>query len=162
MSKALQEGYKDFKKDIARAKKTELAVASIIEKRLNCKAIEFRDDNKYDIAFERNSDGSVFTVEVKEDFGAHRTGNIAVEYSCRGKDSGVLVSNSDYYLYRVHTSSGIKHFIMRTPVLKRSIEDKEYFRTVNGGDEGSNSLCYLFKIATIERISLNLHTENSN
>jgi len=155
---ALQEGYKDFHKDLSRAIETERHVALIIAKALSCEAIEFRNDNKYDVAFKRNKDGSIFTVEIKEDFGANRTGNIAIEYSCRGKDSGITVSQADFYLYKVHTSSGIKHFMMRTETLKRAIREKKFFRSVNGGDKGSNSLCYLFKVFEIEKISKNIYT----
>jgi hypothetical protein len=47
----------------------------------------------------------------------------------------------------VHTKEGIRFVLHKTEELKRMIADKEYFRIVNGGDKGSNSMNYLFKYA---------------
>ncbi len=147
-------GYKkknDFKGDLQRANVTEKEIATIIESAWACKAIEFRNDNKYDIKFQDSTD--TFTVEVKEDFTCKRTGNIGVEYSCRGKDSGIRVSQADYYCYRAHTEDGTIDLLMETKNIKRLIENKVYHRTVNGGDTGSNSLNYLFHLSDIKSIS---------
>lgn len=38
-------------------------------------------------------------IEVKTDFLAQETGNIALEYESRGKPSGIAVTESDYYAY---------------------------------------------------------------
>lgn len=38
-------------------------------------------------------------IEVKMDKIAHRTGNIAIEYECRGKPSGIAVTEAEYYAY---------------------------------------------------------------
>ena len=38
-------------------------------------------------------------IEIKTDFIAHKTGNIAVEYQCRGKPSGIATTQADYYAY---------------------------------------------------------------
>lgn len=42
------------------------------------------------------------TVEVKEDEKAFLTGNNALEFECNGKDSGIFVSKSHFYVYVVH------------------------------------------------------------
>ena len=74
------------------------------------------------------------------------TGNVAVEYSCRGKLSGISTSEADFYIYKLETRDKGIHYIMhKVSDLKQMIERKEYFREVNGGDRGSNSLNYLFK-----------------
>lgn len=62
-------------------------------------------DNKFDIDLQ---DGLVAEmqflhilgnckVEIKNDFHIDRTGNIAIEYECRGKPSGISVTEADWY-----------------------------------------------------------------
>ena len=46
--------------------------------------------------------GAIFNdkkIEVKTDFMAHETGNIAIEFESRGKPSGISTTESDYYAY---------------------------------------------------------------
>lgn len=62
--------------------------------------VKSNNDIKYDLEF--NKDGKSYFVEVKQDFSCFRTGNIGVEYSCRGKISGILASKSDFYIYKIH------------------------------------------------------------
>lgn len=62
--------------------------------------IKDNNDNKYDLEFQK--DGKNIFVEVKQDFSCFKTGNIGVEYSCRGKLSGILVSEANYYIYKIH------------------------------------------------------------
>lgn len=38
-------------------------------------------------------------IEVKTDFMAQETGNIALEYESRGKPSGIAVTEADFYAY---------------------------------------------------------------
>lgn len=38
-------------------------------------------------------------IEVKTDFMAQETGNIALEYESRGKPSGISVTEADFYAY---------------------------------------------------------------
>jgi hypothetical protein len=89
--------------------------------------------------------GNIVTIEVKEDFTCEKTGNVGMEYSCRGKPSGISVSKAEYYIYKLHTKDGIVYVMHKTGILKNMIEEKKYFTTVNGGDKGSDSLNYLFK-----------------
>jgi len=134
----------NFKKDLPIAIATEIEIAELLKKIYNATILAFEHTNKYDILVSIN--GKEYTFEAKEDFTCERTGNVGIEYSCRGKPSGIEVSQADYYLYKLHTKDyGIQFILHSTRILKRKIENKEYFRTVNGGDPGSNSLNYLFK-----------------
>ena len=142
----------DFKQDLAVANKTEKEIAEFLVNHHNMKLISFNNDNKYDLLLEHK--GRELTVEIKEDFTCARTGNIGVEYSCRGKASGIEVSEAMMYCYKVHLPGNTTELLMMlTPELKGLIADKKYFRTVNGGDIGSNSLNYLFKLDVIRSIS---------
>lgn len=140
----------NYHEDFKLARVCEQEVADIICANQQCKLIHRGKDNKYDLKFEK--DGKYTTVEVKEDFTCERTGNVGLEFSCRGKDSGISVSQADFYCYKIHEPSGyINFYLIRTDNLKRLIVDKSYFRIVNGGDLGSNSLNYLFKLDVIKR-----------
>jgi len=134
----------DFTKDLPIAKKTESEVAHLLAKRFTGKIIGFNNTNEYDFILRVGTND--YTFEVKEDFTCEKTGNVGLEFECRGKPSGIQVSKADYYVYKIHTKSeGIKIYIHKTNTIKKMIKDNLYFRIVNGGDEGSNSMNYLFK-----------------
>lgn len=144
----------NFRDDLPIAQETEKEVAKILEDK-GAKILEFNNDNKYDIKIEWK--GQEKTIEVKEDFTCQRTGNVGLEYSCRGKDSGIACSKADFYVYKIHEPGGAIHFyMMKTADLKKLIENKLYHRVVNGGDVGSNSMNYLFFLKYIKQISIML------
>jgi hypothetical protein len=94
--------------------------------------------------------GKEVDIEIKEDFSCERTGNVGVEVESWGRPSGLSVSKADFYLYKVHQPDGTKRvYIIRTEKLKKMIEDELYHRIVVGGDPGSNSKNYLFKLKVI-------------
>lgn len=133
----------DFESDLPIAERTEHQIADIIRKHYNAVILGFCHDNRYDIKARIN--GKDFTFEVKEDFTCEHTGNVGLEYECRSRPSGIAVSKADFYIYKIHTSHGVKVFIFKTDVLKNMIVRKEYFRIVNGGDVGSGSKNFLFR-----------------
>lgn len=133
----------DFNKDLVVAKKTEQEIAGIIRERYNAVILEYGRTNAYDIKARIND--KIFTFEIKEDFTCRKTGNVGVEYECRGKPSGIEVSKADFYIYKIHTAKGIEVYIFKTQAIKDMIKRVDYKRIVNGGDVGSNSMNYLFK-----------------
>jgi hypothetical protein len=134
----------DFKKDLPIARNTEKEIATLLEKQYGAKILSFEDTNKYDILVLIK--GKKIKIEIKEDFTGETTGNVGLEFSCRGKPSGIEVSEADYYIYKLHTMDyGIQYVLHSTAALKKMIANGEYFRIVNGGDKGSNSMNYLFK-----------------
>jgi hypothetical protein len=146
----------NFEMDLPVAKKTEHEVADLLVKLFGVEILGFEDSNKYDVlvrwktnrAFheEGKPDYRDIKIEVKEDFLGEQTGNVGLEFECRGKPSGIQVTESDYYIYKLHTKNhGIEFIMHPTGVIKQMVEDKLYFRTVNGGDPGSNSMNYLFR-----------------
>ena len=129
----------DFVKDLKEAKSTEEETGEILKKLFKTDELTFNNDSKYDILI------NGLRFEIKEDFMCGRTGNVALEYSCRGKISGIQTSEADFYIYKLHMKSGIQYVIHHKSALEKMVEEKTYFREVNGGDPGSNSLFYLFK-----------------
>lgn len=143
----------DYKKDYKIANRTEHEVAQLIQfaNRGKVRRIEHNNDNKFDLKV-TFLDGTKITIEIKEDFTCQRTGNVGLEYECRGKASGISVSQADVYLYKIHEPSGeITFWMIKTETLKKLIESQAFHRIVVGGDAGSNSKNYLFKLDVIKR-----------
>lgn len=137
-------GLYNFRDDLPVARLTEKEVAKLLEERYNAEILEFGVTKKHDIKAKIR--GKEYTFEVKEDFYCKKSGNVAVEFESRGKLSGIQTSESDFYIYKIHTKDhGIKFILIKTEDLKKIIEEKRYFRVVNGGDTGSNTMNYLFK-----------------
>ena len=136
-------GYYDFNKDLLNSRQAIKEVVDLLEKRYNAEILEIRDDYKYDIR--ARIKGKEVTFEIKEDFMTGDTGNVAVEFSCRGKPSGIENTESVFYIYKLHRPDGIQFVLHPTKILRNMIKNNLYFRVVNGGDKGSDSLNYLFK-----------------
>jgi hypothetical protein len=88
-----------------------------------------------------------WTAEVKESFKSQLTGNVPIEYQQHGHPTGVAQTQADFWVEKIHEPSGkISFVIMWTKDLRKMIAEKKYFRTASGGDPGSESLVYLFKV----------------
>ena len=137
----------DFSLDLPIAQKTEQQVTKfLLNKFHNLEFVENCNNADFDLRF-----AYYFTVEVKEDFACQETGNVGIEYSCRGKDSGIAKTKADYFLYKIHEPDGTNSlYWIKTKKLKKMINDKMYHLKVDGGDSGSNSKCYLFYLSTIK------------
>lgn len=139
----------DFKTDLKISQKTEKQISEFLFSKFGIKTLEFCNNKDYDLKVDIPKLG-IKTIEIKEDFSCQRTGNVGLEYECRGKPSGIETSKADYYLYKVHKPDGVKSlYIISTDKLKKMVENKLFFRTVVGGDVGSGSKNYLFKLNII-------------
>lgn len=138
-------GNYDFVKDLSLATTTQTEVADILQDVYGFEILGFDNTNKYDILakYKRRE----YTFEVKEDFMSEDTGNVALEFSCRGKPSGIETSRADFYIYKLHRKNGVEFVLHTSKTLKDMVKKALYHRIVNGGDPGSNSLNYLFSYA---------------
>jgi hypothetical protein len=59
----------------------------------------------YDFRMEHTKTGIVRTIEVKRDRRAQDTGNVFLEYRCRGKDSGIAVSDAEIWVFLIGDDS---------------------------------------------------------
>ena len=57
------------------------------------------------------------TIEVKNDLLTAKTGNVFIEYECRGKPSGISTTQSDFYCFVVEDTM----IILPTKKLKSKI-----------------------------------------
>jgi len=75
-------------------------------------------------------------IEVKTDLQAHKTGNVFIEYSSRGKWSGISTSEAEYYAFIISKSQIV---IIESQTLKNKCA--RYFkseRDVLGGDSNTS------------------------
>jgi hypothetical protein len=147
----------DFNKDLPIAKKTEMQIANFLVENQDMTLIGTSDTLKnvnrsdFDVRMKFNKSQKIVDIEIKEDFSCARTGNIGVECESWGRPSGIAVSKADFYLYKVHISDGKKSvYIIQTSKLKEMIANELYHRVVVGGDPGSYSKNYLFRLDVVK------------
>jgi hypothetical protein len=93
-----------------------------------------RNREYYDLKITNKSSGVVEYVEVKSDFIAINTKNVAIEIEYRGKDSGLTITKADYYI--IHAVGLCAYKILVTE-LKDIIKK---CRIVYGGDRGCSKI----------------------
>ena len=101
-------------------------------------------------------------IEVKSERDVwKRTGNIAIEYECYGKPSGINATEADYWFHNLCVGEDVyATLVFKTENLKKIIDSLERKVSVNGGDHNASrmyliSLQKLFDVKTIkEYISL--------
>ena len=136
----------DFKSDLPVAKKTEKDTSNILINKFDLKILGYNDDYRYDVLVETKK-GRKIKIEIKEDFYCEKSGNVALEYESRGFNSGISHTEAELYIYRIHEPNGkISYCCIKTSTLMKMITDKKYFRMVVGGDVGSDTKNYLFKL----------------
>jgi hypothetical protein len=142
----------NFEDDLPIAKKTEAQITDFLVGK-GLKFLEDCDDNRYDVkmGLGEGDDFKEVTIEIKEDFTCERTGNVGVEVESWGRPSGLSVSKADFYLYKVHEPNGRKSmYMIKTTKLKKMVKDCLWFREVVGGDPGSDSRNFLFKLNVVK------------
>ena len=73
-----------------------------------------------------------------------KTGNIAIEYECYGKPSGIAATEADYWFHNLCV--GDKTFatlVFDVPSLRTIIDNLDYKRSVSGGDNYASRMYLL-------------------
>jgi hypothetical protein len=93
------------------------------------------------------------TIEVKLDFGTHKTGNFYIEYSSRNHPSGIANTEADYWVLIAASEKGCRHkenevameeedilylVIISTARLKHLCKTKYDRKDVPGGDNNTS------------------------
>lgn len=134
-----------FAYDMARGKRGEKLVVSILEfGGIECKINEDKETNVYyDIECKAGRDK--FKVEVKSDYMAERTGNLAIEYYNTKKDesSGLYITKADLWVHCIKDGSNLTVWATHVETLKQFIKDEKPERIIdNGGDKNASLLLY--------------------
>ena len=79
-------------------------------------------------------------IEVKSERDVwQKTGNIAIEYECYGKPSGINATESDYWFHNLCIGSEtFATIVFDTASLKRIIDNLDNKRVVSGGDHNAS------------------------
>lgn len=145
---------KNSKTSVEEAK--EMIEASLLFGDKPCKVKEVHT-KECDLILEHPVFQEEYLVEIKEDISCSKYGNVAVEYECRGKPSGLITTKAPYWVYKVHTKSGIKWLFTIPEVIKSAALDKSrHLRYASGGDQGSNTKLVLFTLEQFLDISMEL------
>lgn len=86
-------------------------------------------------------------IEVKSERGMWmRTGNIAIEYESYGKPSGIAATEADYWFHNLCMDDEVyATLVFKTDHLKKIINNLDYVKSVNGGDNWASKM-YLLNI----------------
>lgn len=119
-----------------------------VGKEIELKYIEIKGMQNYKQTEGKNSDYDVICFddnketkyEIKYDKMSLKTGNICIEFECRGKLSGVSVTKCSYWIQYLTDDE-----IYEIPIndLYELINGKKYKCIIKGGDDKA-SYCYLF------------------
>jgi hypothetical protein len=122
---------------LADGHKGEEAVRHFCESYLDLRFIKYNDDSAFDILFE-NDEYDVVTYEVKTDLFEKNmdeggTGNMAIEYKCRGKKSGIRKTKALYFAYYLPNVRDKQLWVISVKDLKELLKDCVSKR-VSGGE----------------------------
>lgn len=91
-------------------------------------------------------------IEVKTDRMAHKTGNIAIEFQCRGRLSGIATSEADYWAFVLNDNKFV--LFIKTDILRalaRLYYEKGFIKK-GGDDKASDMIVIPLKILIDEII----------
>ena len=109
-----------------------------------------KDRKKFDIDLEygqirEDKIADIFSkakIEVKSERDIwQKTGNIAIEYECWNKPSGIMATESDYWFHNLCIDDDIFcTFIFDVPKLKQLIDKLDFKKSVCGGDHKASKM----------------------
>ena len=86
-------------------------------------------------------------IEVKSERDIwQKTGNIAIEYECYGKPSGISSTEADYWFHNLCIGNDVFcTLVFNVKNLKKILNNLDYKKTVSGGDNNASKM-YLLNI----------------
>lgn len=136
-------GEYEFDKDLLKGEHTEDYIIKYLESLKYVLISRGEARKEYDVKM-RSPSGKVVTFEIKSDAKTHQTGNICVEYFSRGKESGISVTEADYWVHViVGSSEGIYFYVLPMDKMRDFADHTRNYRTKVGGDPGSNTTFFL-------------------
>lgn len=133
----------DFKTDLKLGNDGEETLIKFLESK-GCTYIDSNNDNKYDLKMVKK--GKETTYEIKTDVfiaPINDTGNIFIEFQSRGKDSGIVVTQADWFVTYFKYLKEI--WFIKSETLKQLISENEFPVFYDAGDVGSKTHGYLIK-----------------
>lgn len=131
----------NFKKDLLLGNEGEDVLRDFLNSK-GCKPISKNDDKRYDLKMLKK--GVETTYEIKTDFKCaplFDTGNIFIEFECRGKESGIMVTEADWFVTYFKYLNEI--WFIKSKKLTQLINDNNFPTFSDAGDLNSNTKGYL-------------------
>lgn len=131
----------NFKKDLLLGNEGEDVLREFLNSK-DCKPISKNDDRRYDLKMLKK--GVETTYEIKTDFKCaplFDTGNIFIEFECRGKESGIMVTEADWFVTYFKYLNEI--WFIKSKKLIQLINDNNFPTFSDAGDLNSNTKGYL-------------------
>ena len=127
----------NFEKDLADGQKGEQAVRHFVESVMGIQFKKFNDNANFDILFQNPYEDPV-TFEVKTDYWERDwskggSGNMAIEYKCRGKPSGIRTTKATYFAYYFPNIQENQLWVIKVEDLKKLLKENN-FKRVSGGE----------------------------
>jgi hypothetical protein len=125
-----------FTEDLAAGEGVELEVVARLEKYWGPRGylpILKEGEKGHDIRLVHPSERPIL-IEVKYDRESQRTGNIAIEFQCSGKWSGIATTKADAWAFKYWDRDAWHYRVVLTEKLTEAWRSKR-FRAVYGGDE---------------------------
>ena len=127
----------NFDEDLEDGHKGEKVVRHFVETVWHKRFLTYGNTNKFDIMFQNVGQYPVF-FEVKTDYWEKEmdeggSGNMAIEYKCRGKPSGIRTTIAQWYAYYFPNLSGDQLWIINVEKLKELIKENN-FKRVSAGE----------------------------
>ena len=129
----------NFKTDIKVGEKGEKEIIKDLEK-IGGECIYENKDINFDLVIFFRDKGILTTYEVKTDVFCkpkNDTGNMFIEFECRGKMSGISVTKSEWFV--TYYPFLEQAWYIKTEELKNLIKYNNFRRTELSGDSGSNT-----------------------
>ena len=103
---------------------------------------------EWDFGLKNHKEDEEYTYfECKNDRRAKDTGNLAIEYECSKKPSGISTTKADFYVYFIEGTR--TWYEIPTDDIRTLINEKKYTRNIAGGD-GWKTRMYLFPCSMFE------------
>ena len=120
----------NFGKDLKDGKKGEQVIKHLVESEMGLQYIKDNDTNAFDLLFQGNGEDPT-TFEVKtdlweKDWDKGGSGNMAIEYKCRGRQSGISVTKATYFVYYLVNVSDKHIWVIETKKLRELIKTNEF------------------------------------
>jgi hypothetical protein len=131
----------NFKKDLLLGNEGEDVLRDFLNTK-GCEPISKNDDRRYDLKMLKK--GVETTYEIKTDFKCaplFDTGNIFIEFECRGKESGIMVTEADWFVTYFKYLNEI--WFIKSKKLIQLINDNNFPTFSDAGDLNSNTKGYL-------------------
>lgn len=130
-------GQYNFKKDITTGVQGEAFIRSYLEG-LGFLYVGSNSDIFYDLKMSYKE--KEYTYEIKTDVYPTDTGNLVIEFECRGNPSGINATSADYF------TTYFPHFgeiwNIKTSELRTLIDKLKPYVFTNSGDKGSKTKLY--------------------